>query len=225
MKTFDVNTLNPIVKFNVLKALKEFKISPKKIGLCGQDGNFPNAELAAMQIMQSIGISVENALYALNGIPPNGCDNEMGENWNWSRCYDGAMLQYAIEFADKIAKEIPFYEVGLKYPMFKKHLLINKYKLELVGIYEPEWSRSREQDQKTFYEIWQDVCQNYTFSFEKDRMGSGGYAGLVVRNFEDGVRFCKWYLSKKSFYVKDVDFIFNGLGGLGIKELNEGKFL
>jgi hypothetical protein len=222
MKNFDLETLHPTIKRITLAVLKEFKVSTDKIGLCGKEGNFPFAEAITLRIMQGAGISFEYCNYALNGVPPQGCDTEFGENWNWSKMYNGAMLANAIWLANHFFTNSGLFEVGMKYPVFKKHILIKKYKLELIGTFETEWSKENcEDDRKIFYDVWQDKDKNYTFSFEKGRIGQGGYAGLVVKNMVSAVDFCKWYLSKKSFYVKDLDLFNNGLGGFGIEELKQ----
>lgn len=214
-----LETVHPKVKEIVLNVLKELNIDTKKIGLCGQEGNFPFAEMAAVQIMQGVGLSFEQCNIALNGVPPQGCDTEFGENWNWTRSYDGYMLQCAIEFANDYFTQSGFFEVGMKYPTFRKDILIKKFKLTHVGTFETEYSKERPLEYKTFYEVWQDADKNYTFSFEKDRMGKGGYAGLVVKTVEQAIDYCKWFLSKKSFYVKDMDLFINGLGGFNKEEL------
>jgi hypothetical protein len=226
MKNFDLYNIHPKVKMNVLAILSEFNVSTDKIGLCGQEGNFPFAEAIALRIMQSVGITHEYCNYAINGVPPNGCDTEFGINWNWTRMCDGAMLLQAIKLADNVYRASGLFEVGMKYPLFRRALLVNRFKLEHVGTFETEWSKENyEGDRKIFYEVWQDKDKNYTFSFEKGKMGNGGYAGLVVRNMEDAVNFCKWYLAKKSFYVKDLDLFNNGLGGFGIEELQDLKLI
>jgi hypothetical protein len=211
--------IHPKVKEIVLNVLKKHKINTKKIGLCGQDGNFPFAEMAAVQIMQSVGLSFEQCNIALNGVPPQGCDTEFNDNYNWSNTYNGYMLQCAIEFANDYFTKSSFFEVGMKYPTFRKDILVKKFKLTHVGTFEPEYSKERSLENKTFYEVWQDAQKNYTFSFEKDRMGKGGYAGLVVKTVEEAINYCKWYLSKKSFYIKDMDIFINRLGGFNKKEL------
>lgn len=220
---FNIETLHPTVKDNVLSILMQLNISLDKIGFRG-DVNC--AEIASVKIMESVGISLEYCNYALNGVPPKGCDNEMGENWNWTRMYQGIMLEYAIELANNYFNKASYYEVGMKYPVFHVSLLVKKYNLSLVRTVEPEFSKSyTDPDRKTFYDVFQDPNKKYTFSFVKDGIGKGGYAGLVTTSMKDAVNFCKWYLKHKSFYIKDMDLFNNGLGGLTFKELTINSLL
>lgn len=226
MKTFDFTTIDKTLAKNVKSLLKSLNISTDKIGLCGQEGSFKMAEIAAVKIMESVGIPFETCNHALNGVPPTGCDTEFGENWNWTKSYDGHLLLQAIKFADKFTRHEPFYEVGMKYPMFNPNVLIEKYNLNYIGTIETDFSKEHlEGDRKIFYDVWQSADKDYTFSFEKGRMGLGGYAGLVTKTITQSVDFCKWYLSNRRFYVKDFDLFFNGLGGLGISELKENKLI
>jgi hypothetical protein len=221
-----LDSLHPFLKGKVVEILNKNNISLTKIGMCGNGGNFDRAKISAVEIMASVGIPFEYIRYVLNGIPVKHDNNELGKEWNWSSLYDGAMLEYAIKFADKWIKGIPFYEVGLKYPVFNVKNFIKKFKLELIGTFETEWSKKElEGERKIFYEVWQDKDKNFTFSFEKNRMGKGGYAGLVTKTFNQSIEFCKWYLAHKSYYVKDINLIFNGLGGFGIDELISMKVI
>lgn len=220
---FDIETLHPTVKDNVLNVLKQVDISIDQIGL---HEKVNCAEIASVKIMESVGLSFEYCNYALNGVPPKGCDNEMGTNWNWTRMYDGVMLEYAIELANKYFNKVSYYEVGMKYPVFNVKLLVKKYNLSLVRTVEPEFSKSyTDPERKTFYDVWQDPDKKYTFSFVKGGIGKGGYAGLVTTSMQDAVKFCKWFLSHKSFYIKDMDLFNNGLGGLSFKELTTNSLL
>src|SRR5690242_475353 len=189
---FNIETLHPTVKDNVLRILKELNI---KLYEVGHRGDVNCSQIASVKIMESVGISFEYCNYALNGVPPKGADNEMGDNWNWTRMYEGIMLEYAIELANKFFNKASYYEVGMKYPVFNVKLLVKKYNLSLVGTVEPEFSKSyTDPNMKTFYDVWQDPDKKYTFSFAKDAIGKGGYAGLVTTSMQDAVKFCKWFL-------------------------------
>lgn len=214
----------------IKKILRENKIKPKQVGLIGREGQPSDVATnkAIVEIMKAANISYGLADAAMYGIKPpyNGADHEMSSTgYNFCNYYNGAKLKYVIMFVTDIAKGVKYWEVGLKYPQFRKDYLIRKYKLNLITTVLAYPEMNMPDHLKTYYEVWQDTAKEYTFTFEKDRMGTGGYAGLVVDSIDKVYWFVQWFLSKKSFYVKDVDLYYNRLGGFGIDKLKELKLL
>jgi len=182
----------------------------------------PGANEAAIEILEFAGIPHKYAHAAVHGIPETPqCENELASSWNWSRMHDTIMLGIAIEFAEQYMKGNQRCEVGMKYPEFRKSILIKKYNLTITGTFEPVWSRERLPKEKTFYEVWQNPNRTIQFSFEAGRMGIGGYAGMSFPTLKEAYDFVVWYFKHKSFYVKDVDLFTNGLGGLNVKEFDK----
>ncbi len=198
------------------------KIPFNRIGECKSFFEDGKMESICMEILRFSGMKEEIVQAAIYGITPTKCDTEFGENSNWCNQYDLRMLSTVIEFANKFMSGIQLCEVGMKYPNFTPSMLIKKYRLTLNGLYEPKFSREyTKQERKTFYEVWQNEDRSISFSFEKDRMGKGGYAGAIFQTHEDAIKFTKWFFNHKKWYVKDWDLFDNGLGGLGINEIIE----
>jgi len=201
---------------------KRLKLSYYSIGEYKNFTEDSTIENLAIDILRFSGMKEEHVQAAMYGVSTILCDNEMGVKHNWSVMYDLAMLAHAIKFADKFMCGNRFCEVGMKYPQFDAKALIKKYKLTLTTVYEPMFSRGyTESERKTYYEIYQNETKTISFSFEKDRMGKGGYAGATFQTLESAVAFTKWFFNHKSWYVKDWDLFTNGLGGIGHKELIE----
>ena len=177
-----------------------------------------------MSIMKISGVPEHIAYTALYGVPPTKSDNEMGEKWNWTSMYDDCMLRHSIRFADNyLTGKSKHTEVGLKYPKFNPALLIKKYNLKFVGTIETDWSKKYKVcEDKSFYDVWQSKDRTVNFSFLKGYMGKHGYASAHFPNPDAAIEFIKWFFNHKSFYIKNIDFINNGLGGLSRKEIKDG---
>ena len=122
----------------------------------------------------------------------------------------GSMYLYCvIEELEKVTQKIQdgtyHFEAGFKYPTFELR--------DFKGIKTGEAPT----DYGTTYEIYE-TTTGY-FSFEKGRIGEGGYAGYVCKEgIEQGLDEVVKFLQICS-YVKDCDLLVNRLGGLSYKEL------
>lgn len=130
--------------------------------------------------------------------------------------YDGYQIQSAILFADQYLKGETRIEVGMKYPTFS----VKRFK-KLFAIGEPVkvkyYTTSSGED--LYYDLYKDEKGN-VFTFQVDGLGVGGYAGAVLVNETEAFKLVDFLCGSKSHYVKDLDIGRNGLGGLGIAEID-----
>jgi len=215
--------------------IKEFKTNVKEILetaniselLVGKRESFVGAKETAIKIMLMAGMSKRIALSAVYGVQNNPkCNTScyLLDEWNFCTMYDGYCLQYCIELATKFIEENQQCEVGMKYPEFEPLFLVQKYGLSKTGIFEPNWSKKdldRKASERTYYELWQNEDKSVSFSFEKGRMGKGGYAGATFDTFEKAISFVEWFFKSPTNYLKDCDLFINRLGGLSSNEVSE----
>lgn len=179
------------------------------------------------ELMTFAGIPTEYQDMALYGmpVPPFGAETEFrGHRYNWSSMYDYIMLEYVLNFSIAYVNGTPWTEVGLKYPSFKPHLLLKKYKLACTGTFEPQWSRDKYKDEpadcerRIIFDVYENEDRTIAFAFPQGRIGQGGYAAAVFATMEQVRDFAKWFLSKKSFFIKDLDLFNNGISAFGAKD-------
>lgn len=186
----------------------------------------PEMFILCNQIFEFAGIEEKYAHAALCGVSNIKCDGEIswGNNspWNWATMYDLCMLNHTIHMADNFMNGDQRCEVGMKYPQFNAKKLIEKYGLTSTGFHEPYFSLDKPEDQKTFIEVWQNEDRTISFSFDKNKMGTGyRYAGATFATHAQALEFTKWFLRHKSFYIKDLDIFFNRLGGMCLSEIDK----
>lgn len=190
-------------------------------------GTIPLAIDASLEIMIEASIPKEFAFAAIYGtMKPIKADTEFSGLWGACTMYGSCILKQCIDLATRYhdaptrrdGRKLIMNEVGMKYPSFAPDELIKGVLLEYAGDFEPEWSRKAEHS-SIIYELWENTNRGVTFSFEKGRMGKGGYAGATFSTLEDSVKFVEWFLSKDCHYVKDVNLFYNGLGGMSIEDV------
>ena len=209
-------------KQQVKDLLKERNIPES---LLGARENFVGAKETAIDIMIMAGMPKRVALAAIYGVQNSAkCEisSYLTDVWNFCQMYDFFCLDYCIKLAVKYVENDENCEVGLKYPQFNADVLIKRYGINKTGVYEPEFSRERtKKSEKTYYEVWENEDKTISFSFEKGRMGEGGYAGATFPTFEKAICFVEWFFQNPANFVKDVDLFYNRLGGLGLDKLVE----
>lgn len=211
-------------KQSVKEILKENNISEL---LIGKREKIIGAKEVSIEIMLMAGMDKKTALAAMYGVqhsPKTQVSVYLTDVWNFCQMYDGYILQYCIDLATRFIEGNQYCEVGLKYPHFEPLFLIQRYKLIKTGVHEPNWSKidkDKKANERTYYELWQNEDKTVSFSFEKDRMGKGGYAGATFDTFERAINFIEWFFQNPQNNVKDCDLFINKLGGLSLKEVTE----
>ncbi len=211
--------MNKPLKEKYKEILKRLNITQSAIENNSRE-SIEGVENAAIELMTFAGIPLIYGNAAINGIPLPKCEHEFHEKWNWHCMYDTSILQYALEFSEKYMLGNETCEVGLKYPQFNVKQLVKKYDLRLTGSYEANWSKKEiDARKKIFYDVYQNPDKSISFSFEKNRIGLGGYAGATFPTLKHAYDFVKWFFNHKTYYVKDVDLFVNRLGGLNLDEI------
>lgn len=225
------NIKNPLLRKFVKVHCEKLKLPISRIGKCEywneekKEDTKKVAKHLSLQILLFAGMSEETAKAAFRWDGPTWCDHEFSVgDWNFSTKYDLCMLSSVIKLADRLMSGDKRTEVGMKYPEFKKESLIKKYKLQLTGTHiDPRYLEDdfyKDRLEMVTHEIWQNENRTISFTFTPDRMGKGGYAGATFPTHEKAIEFTKWFFKHKSWYVKDWDLFENGLGGLGLKEID-----
>lgn len=155
--------------------------------------------------------------------------------------------EYVDKQIDKIAAIVKAgtYEVGLKYPDFKNW----KEAFKKAGIsLTPEFIQTEEKDKSGNIYAVNEIAlfkgngfaitttrnrQRYkegkpegdkSVSFTKENLGmTGGYWGIVSKDLPKLKDLMASFMAEPDNYVKDVDWLENGLGGLDTEDLEEAK--
>ena len=179
---------------------------------------YRTAKLFAMDVLQLCGLNETEAKTVVHGIEPNTVKADLEGFGGWNDCYDWYIAHNTLEaYTDIIIKNDTTISVGMKYPTFNAPRFIKKYKLTFVGclqtVRDIEWVKTHPTSTIQAYDTYIDPKGN-VYSFEPDAIGKGGYAGFIFKDIKTAMKFVNTYLNVKSNYVKDINIINNGLGGI-----------
>lgn len=139
----------------------------------------------------------------------------------------GYVINHAIRLARRSLSGDERVEVGLKYPQFDIHRFSRKFKLtgrikvlNTLALADPKEEEYRNEENYRPYDMFIDPKGN-VYTFERNRIGEGGYAGAVFVNEAEAFKFIDWFLGDSTHYLKDLDVGLNCLGGYGIKDLEK----
>jgi hypothetical protein len=220
--------------YNLKTIFREFNIPTAIVGdwSANRDWSSRKIKMFAVAVLKEIGFSATQAQWIVYGIPQNIIKAEDCACLGIGKRYHSSIVNMVVDsyIARLINKDTRF-NVGFDLAEFDHDAFVKQFNLTYLGKIASANSKRLHAKDPSYrlmeYNTWTDP-QGNIYSTSKEKLGECNYHGFVFNDLKSAFNFAKWCIKQEDFFIKEIDLLYNGFGGLTTHDMdlyNEEKEL